>query len=443
MFIVTEGDADIANGESPEELARRSVANLQKVLDDIAEQKDPRAILTGLGLAVAMTLAWILVLRGIMALDRRVGGWAVRRVGERVKKVKVSGVAAFDTGHFIRFVRTAVRIASWIVGLIVTFIWINASLAVVPQTRSWGERLGGLLFGVVETIGSAVLDALPGLFFVGVIIFIARFIARAGEMFFDRVRDDGMTIGWLDRDTAPPTRMVFTLVVWLFAIAMAYPYLPGSNSQAFQGLSVLVGLMVSIGASSTVGQAASGLILMYTRAFRVGEFVRIQESEGTVIELGLFATRIRTGMGEEVMLPNTVVLANRSKNYSRVVEGKGFIIDAVVSIGYDAPWRQVHAMLVSAAGRVDTIALDPVPRVYQTALSDFYAEYRLVAYSRAKAPLPRAEAQSQLHGAIQDVFNEHGVQIMSPHYLGDPAEAKVVPKDRWYEAPATPAPPAK
>jgi small-conductance mechanosensitive channel len=232
--------------------------------------------------------------------------------------------------------------------------------------------------------------------------------------------------------------MVFTMVVWLFALAMAYPYLPGSQSQAFQGLSVLVGLMVSIGASSTVGQAASGLILMYTRAFRTGEFVRINETEGTVMELGLFSTRIRTGMGDEVMLPNTMVLGTSTKNYSRVVPGAGFVVDTTVTIGYDTPWRQVHAMLIEAARRVPAISASPEPRVMQTALSDFYPEYRLIAYSRAEAPVPRAVAMSQLHEAIQDVFNEYGVQIMSPHYLGDPADAKVVPKARWFEKPAVP-----
>jgi small-conductance mechanosensitive channel len=152
--------------------------------------------------------------------------------------------------------------------------------------------------------------------------------------------------------------------------------------------------------------------------------------------VGLLSTRIRTGLSEEVMLPNTLVLGNTSKNYSRAVPGTGFVIHATVTIGYDAPWRQVTAMLVEAARRVDSITDTPPPRVVQTALSDYYVEYRLVAYSKLQAPLMRADAVSQLHASIQDVFNEHGVQIMSPHYVADPAEAKVVPPDRWFAAPA-------
>ena len=166
--------------------------------------------------------------------------------------------------------------------------------------------------------------------------------------------------------------------IWLFALAMAYPYLPGSDTEAFRGLSVLVGLMISLGASNLVGQLASGLILTYTRTFHVGEYVRVGEDEGTVVSLGTFTTRIRTGMGEELTISNSQVLGAVTRNYSRAVKGHGFIVDTTVTIGYDAPWRQVNAMLVEAAQRTPGVLADPPPRVFQTALSDFYPEYRLV-----------------------------------------------------------------
>jgi len=217
---------------------------------------------------------------------------------------------------------------------------------------------------------------------------------------------------------------------------MAYPYLPGSGTEAFKGLSVLIGLMVSLGASSLVGQAASGLILMYTRTIRAGEYVQISGNQGTVMELGLFTTRIRTGLGEELTFPNALILGNVSRNYSRTVQGNGFILETGVTIGYDTPWRQVHAMLTEAAGRTAGIQTDPAPRVFQTALSDYYPEYRLACQVIRTGPVQRAEVLSTLHGNIQDVFNEYGVQIMSPHYLGDPAEPKIVPKEQWNPPPA-------
>jgi small-conductance mechanosensitive channel len=226
--------------------------------------------------------------------------------------------------------------------------------------------------------------------------------------------------------------------VWIFALVMAYPYIPGSDSEAFKGLSVLIGLMISIGGSGLVGQAASGLILMYTRTYRPGEYVRIAEHEGTIVEMGTFTTRVRTGLGEELTLPNSLVLGAVTKNYSRVVRGEGFVLDSTITIGYDVPWRQVHAMLIEAARRTEGVLSVPAPHVFQTALSDFYVEYRLICQGRPSEPRPRAQMLSDLHANIQDVFNEHGVQIMSPHYLGDPAQSKVVPKEQWYAAPAKP-----
>jgi small-conductance mechanosensitive channel len=194
--------------------------------------------------------------------------------------------------------------------------------------------------------------------------------------------------------------------------------------------------MLSIGSSNLVGHAGSGLILTYSRVFRRGEYVRIAEHEGTVTELGMFATRLRTGLGEEVTLSNSLVLGAVTKNYSRAVNGTGYVVDTVVTIGYDTPWRQVHAMLIEAALRTSGVLADPAPRVFQTALSDFYPEYRLVCQAIPSEPRPRAMVLSALHANIQDVFNTHGVQIMSPHYRGDPEQPKLVPQAQWFAAPA-------
>jgi len=180
------------------------------------------------------------------------------------------------------------------------------------------------------------------------------------------------------------------------------------------------------------------LILMYTCTMRSGEYVSINDKAGTVVEVGLFTTRIRTGLGEELTLPNSFILGTVTKNYSRAVQGRGFILDTTVTIGYDTPWRQIHAMLIEAAGRTAGVLADPPPRVFQHSLSDYYPEYRLVCQASQTTAHSRAEALSSLHANIQDVFNEYGVQIMSPHYMNDPAEAKVVAREDWYAAPAAP-----
>jgi small-conductance mechanosensitive channel len=436
MLLVANGDVNALAGETPELTAKQAVEVLQLVIAERAERSDPRALAEGIGLAVVASLVAFLLMRVVFGVDGRVGRWAARGVAQRVSQVKVANVSLLDESFYLRLARRAVRALAWVFAGIIAFLWLNAVLESLPYTRPWGDQLTQVLLDTLGTIANGILNALPGLMFVAVIIVLARLATSSTDAIFERVHRADLRIGWLDRDTCRPMRHIARAIIWIFALAMAYPYLPGAESRALQGLSVLVGLMVSIGASSTVGQAASGMILMFARAFRAGDYIRIQEHEGTVIELGIIATRIRTGLGEEVMLPNNLVLSNVSKNYSRAFPGTGFIVDTTVTIGYDAPWRQVHAMLIEAARRTEGVVADPPPRVFQTALSDFYAEYRIAAYSIADKALVRAQTIDRLHANIQDVFNEHGVQIMSPHYLSDPESPKVVPKAKWFEPPA-------
>nr|WP_277988813.1 mechanosensitive ion channel family protein [Ramlibacter ginsenosidimutans] len=247
---------------------------------------------------------------------------------------------------------------------------------------------------------------------------------------FERVEHGTGGSGWIDRDLARPTRRIVNVGIWLFALVMAYPYLPGSQTEAFKGVSVLVGLMVTLGGSSLFGQAASGMILMYSRTLRLGEYVRVSGTEGTVVAMGTFTTRVRTGMGEEVTLPNSVLMGNTIFNLSRDVQGRGYMVTTGVTIGYDTAWREVEAMLIEAAQRTPGVLAEPPPRVLQRALSDFYIDYRLVCQASPELPRERTQLQNALHANIVDVFNEHGVQIMSPHYLGDPEQPKVVPPTR-------------
>jgi small-conductance mechanosensitive channel len=256
---------------------------------------------------------------------------------------------------------------------------------------------------------------------------IVNTIARAIEK--GRIRLFG-----IDAEIVQPTRRIVTAVLWLFALAMAYPYLPGSSSDAFKGLSVLIGLMLSLGATGVVSQVAGGFILTFSRALRDGEWVRIGDVEGAVMNVGIFSTKIRTYNDEEVSIPNTVVLGTITKNFSRPKAPEGTILEASVSVGYGTPWRQVHAMLRDAAARTPELEREPPPDVLQTALSDFYVQYSLRA--RLRNSRRRPAVLSALNANVQDVFNEYGVQIMSPHYLADPATPVVVPKERWFEPPA-------
>jgi small-conductance mechanosensitive channel len=275
--------------------------------------------------------------------------------------------------------------------------------------------------------------SIPKLLVVLLVAIAARLLSRAVGEVFRAIEDGRIAASEAMRETAQPTRRMLQGLVWIFALVLAFPYLPGSESAAFKGVSVMLGVIISLGSAGIVGQAMSGLVLMYSRAVRPGDFVRIGDVEGTVTELSLLSTKLRTNRREEVTIPNSVVVSGSTTNYHRHA-GEGVLAGTTVTIGYDTPWRQVHALLREAADRTPGLRRPPDPRVLQTGLSDFYVEYTLLVC--LERPELRVATLATLHENIQDLFNEYDVQIMSPHYEADPAGKKVVPQGEWFVPPA-------
>jgi len=437
-FIVTADDTDRLEQEPLELAASRAAEALRRVVQETRESRDPDALARGAGMALAATVAFGLLAWGLRHLRDAGRRWLVVAAQRHAGRLQLAGVQVVRRERMAHLVERLLTGLWWVIVLLLTIEWTGYVLTRFPFSRPWGEMLNGFLFDLAGRLLHASLAAVPGLLTALVIFLLARFVTRLVHSFFERMRTTPSQPTWLDAGAVVATRRIAKLLVWLFALAMAYPYLPGAQTEAFRGLSVLVGLMVSLGASSLVGQAASGLILTYGRVYRKGEYVRVGEHEGTVMDLGVFATRLRTGLGEELTLSNATVLAATTRNYSRAVQGEGFVLDTTVTIGYDTPWRQVHAMLCEAARRTEGVVTDPAPQVFQTALSDWYPQYRLVCQAVPAEPRSRALVLSALHAHIQDVFNEHGVQIMSPHYFEDPAAPKVVPPAKWFTPPARP-----
>lgn len=435
-FLVTKIDVDRGAGETTSVVAREAAKRLENAIRERREQETPRYIAWAFGYSAAATLVYVLIVWLLFRGNRWIGARLSVAATERAERLQVGGVRLLDSSHVFLITRRFFSLLAWGIVLLLTSGWLTFVLEKFPYTRPWGEGMEGELIRIFKRVALAIVEAMPGLFLVLIIFLIARGIVRIAAVFFNRVASGSFHVGWLDPDTVVPTQRIFSFIVFVFALAMAYPYLPGADTEAFKGLSVLVGVMISLGGASVLGQGFSGLILMYMKAFRRGDYVRIGDTEGTVAELGMFATRIRTGMGEEITLPNAGIMGTTVKNYSRAVAGSGYVVDTVVTIGYSTPWRQVQAMLLEAARRTTDIVQAPSPVVRQTALSDYYVEYRLIGYTPLELPLARAEVLSRLHGHIQDVFNEYGVQIMSPHYMMDPPEPQVVPKAQWYAAPA-------
>lgn len=437
-LILTEGDTDPVKGETLDNITAATVERLSRVIEETRESRDTDALLHSAaqaGIATAIYLASIWALR---RLRRVAAGRLLHFIHGHRARLKLAGAELVRRDRLRIGARFGVTSVFWLLIGIITYQWLSWALRAFPFTRVWGEQLQGYLLGTVADIGHGILGAIPNLVTALFILLLARGAVAVLRPAFEQIERGHTTSGWLDQDTVGPTRRIANALIWAFALVMAYPYLPGAQTEAFKGMSVLIGLMISLGATSVVGQAASGIILMYSRVIRRGEYVRIGENEGTVTELGLFTTRLRNGLGEEINMPNSLILGAATKNYSRAIKGTGYVVDTTVSIGYDTPWRQVEAMLLQAAQRTDGVLADPPPRVFQTELADHYPVYRLVCQALPSMPRARAEVLTHLHANIQDVFNSHGVQIMSPHYMADTQDPKTVPPARWYTAPAKP-----
>ena len=322
--------------------------------------------------------------------------------------------------------------------LLFIYWWSVFLLNQFSATASWSEQLRLFLFSMFIEFGGGALRALPELFTVVVILLIARWGSRLVNALFNEVESGRLTFSWLERETARTTQTLVLVAIWLFALVVAYPYIPGSNTEAFKGVSVLVGLMITLGSTGLINQIISGLFVIYSRSVRPGDYVRIGDTEGQVVDVGFLATKLMTPRQEEITLPHSVLVGTGTTNYSRLAEEQGVVVTISVTIGYDVPWRQVHALLLLGAARTRGIRSAPAPRVLQRELSDFSVQYHLVAHLREGEK--RGEVMSELHAQIQDAFNEFGAQIMSPHFESQPEKKIVVPRAEWHAAPAASSP---
>jgi small-conductance mechanosensitive channel len=427
-FRMGEADLDAEDGRTYEEARDTVSGRLQAAIAAARSSRRmgeivPAVALTAIGTLTFLLAVWVLA---------RARGWLRSYLARRIERRVELGAQEF--AWLLRAARGASQLALLFVIAALAEEWLRFVFARFPYTRPWSERLTSYVGIVASDITDAFVDAVPGLVMVALIAALAHLCTKILKAVALGVEAGRYELPGVDRDTVRLARRLTTAFVWLFALAMAYPYLPGSSSDAFKGLSVLVGVMLSLGASGLVSQAAGGLILTFGRVLRPGEWVRVGDVEGEVVTVGTFSTSLRTVADHAVNVPNSVLLATISQNFSRPTAAASSTLETSVTIGYGTPWRQVHAMLLTAAERTPEIEREPRPMVIQTALSDFYVGYtlrvRLLQQPRREAVL------SALNANVQDIFNEYGVQIMSPHYVFDPAGPVVVPRARWFDAPA-------
>jgi len=434
LFAITPADLDSLRGETISEASQRAKTELATVLNIEREDRSASHIIYE---AVILTTG-TLVLIALIWLAFRARGSVVRRVQAReTSGIRIGGLTLLDPARLKVVLSRLATIVAWVLSIIFVNSWLTLVLARFPVTQPIADSIRHYVVDLLVGFGAAVLGAIPGLIAVAIIIVITRSLSHAIGTFFRAIERREINVAWLPADTALPTRRLVQIFLWLFAIVLAYPYLPGSGSEAFKGVSVFTGLVISLGSAGLVNQAMSGLVLMYARAFAPGDYVRIGDTEGTVVSLGLLSTKIATFKDEEVTIPNAVLVAATTKNFSRSPTQHGVLLHTSVTIGYNTPWRQVHELLRRAALRTPGLSQEPTPFVLQRTMSDFYIEYEINAY--LERPSARLDTLNALHANIQDSFNEFGVQIMSPHYLDRASRPIVVPPDRESPPPAPPA----
>jgi small-conductance mechanosensitive channel len=369
-------------------------------------------------------------------LSRRAHAALEATYRQRVQSVGIQSFQIVRAEQIWVALRRALIGARTLVILGLAFAYVQYALGLLPWTRGASSRLLQYLLDPLATMGWGVVNAVPDLVFLAILFFVTRYALKVVNLFFAAVGRGEVTLLGFEREWADPTYKLLRIAIVALALVVAYPYIPGSGSDAFKGISIFLGIVFSLGSSSTIANVIAGYTMTYRRAFRIGDRVQIGAVTGDVTEMRLQVTHLRTIKNEEVIIPNSSIINNEVVNYSSLAHRHGLILHTTVGIGYETPWRQVEAMLLIAAERTPGILSEPKPFVRQLSLGDFAVTYEINVY--CGDPHAMAQIYTGLHRNILDVFNEHGIQIMTPAYEGDPESPKVVPREQWFNAPAKP-----
>jgi small-conductance mechanosensitive channel len=435
-LIMTVTDEEAAGrGKTRTELAKDYAGKIRAALAHSRESRSVPNILKRVLYFLILTALFV----GIFLLGNRIQARLAKRMNAWVEQktlaARAEAIKILEATRVPRFLAVLVKLTMLSVFMVVLYLYLYISLQIFPRSRAMADRLLGYVVEPLQVLTDALVIQTPKLVFLAVLIVMAVYIVRGLRMLFDAIERGTISISGFFPDWAQPTFKILRVLVFVLFAVIAFPYIPGSDSPAFKGISVFIGVLVSLGSSSAIANMVAGISLLYRRAFRVGDRVRIGEIIGDVTNMRLQVTHLETIKNEEITVPNSVILGSSVTNYSALARDKGLILHTSVTIGYDTPWRQVHALLELAAQRTSGILKAPSPFVLQTVLNDFYITYELNAYT--DQPNRMAIIYSDLHRNIQDAFNEFEVQIMSPHYWGDRAVSTTyVPREKWYEPPA-------
>ena len=435
LVIVFDAQAK-AEGVSRQRLAEAIRTRIVEGIRGYRRDRDPQLLLVHAGYALVGTLAAILLFLGL---------WGARHwltaVLERRLRASIEGLA----GHGRRLAQvkqvwTALRslcTALYVVLIFVlAYLWLSLVLNLFPWTRPLAQRLVETFIDPLRTMALSFLGMIPDLVFLTILVLVARYLLKFLKFLFQSVERGAVSITNFEPEWAMPTYKIVRLLLVILVLVVAYPYIPGSRSAAFRGLTLFLGVIFSLSSSNVIANLIAGYTMIYRRAFRTGDCIEVGNVLGDVTQTRLLVTHMRTPKNEDVVLPNSLILNSNVLNYSTQAKSGGLILHTTVGIGYETPWRQVEEMLKLAADRTPGLLRTPKAFVLLKSLDNFAVRYEINVYTGDPQGVAQAEQYAALHRNILDVFNEYGVQIMTPAYLADTESPKIVPKERWYSAPA-------
>jgi small-conductance mechanosensitive channel len=411
-----------------------------KIADSIKKAKYEYSLsrtLIRAGLVLLVILLTCLIIWLISLVNRKLMNSISSKKEKWLKKLAYKDYTFLNEEQEYQIILFITKLLRWFVYIVLIYISLSVIFSIFPFTRGWADKLIQLILSPLKSIFTGIWNYLPNLFSILAIYFVMKYFIKFVKYIFTEIDSEKLKLSGFHADWAMPTFSIVKFLLYAFMFVLIFPFLPGSDSNIFKGVSVFIGVLFSLGSTSAIANVVAGLVITYMRPFKEGDRIKIGDITGDVIEKTLLVTRIRTPKNEEVTIPNSSVLSGNTVNYSTMARTVGLIIHTTVTIGYDVPWKKMHQALLNAADRTESLQKEPKPFVLQTSLDDFYVSYQINGYTRETNRFNRI--YSSLHQNIQDCCNEMGIEIMSPHYRAQrdgnttTIPADYLPKD--YKAP--------
>lgn len=415
ILTVTERDAK-AYRSTPEVLAQQALQKIQVAIAQYRQDRKPEQLLKNIIYTVIATFSFLIISFAVIKISGKLFPFIRRLIESLTPGIQIGNIEIVSSSKISFFWLRFLRMIRLFILFLLTFNYATFVLRLFPWTRVFGESILGYFSRSLELVLSSIGKYLPNAFIIAIIIFVTYYLIRLIKPFFTAIERGNLVIPGFYTDWAKPTYNLLLVIIIALAAIVAFPYLPGFDSPAFRGVSVFLGLLLSLGSTSAIANVIGGIILIYTRAFRIGDHIQVGDVIGDLIEKNFLVIRICTPTNKIITIPNSSLLSSNVINFSISSRelNRNLIIQTTITLGYDLPWRKAHKTLIEAALETDHILKEPAPFVLQTSLDNFYISYQLNAYTNQ--PNLMVIIYSELHQNIQDKCNEAGIEILSPSY---------------------------